>query len=126
MRLLVVAIVNLLRALLLALSLPGRLSARRRRPLFIRFRLEGDPTYRKGRRRGLGLLRRRREPDTVGSIQELGEALDTLADDPRVHGAVFELDGLTVSPAKRVAIAQLIEDFRSRRKRAIGYAVNTS
>ena len=126
MRLLFAALANLIRAFFFALSIPTRLLARRRRPEYVRFRLEGEPLYRKSRRRPFQLWRRRPEPDAVTSLEALHEELGLLAKDPRVKGALFEVEGLTVSPAKRLALAEEISAFRAAGKEAVGFAVTAS
>ena len=63
------ALVNGLLALLWALALPFRLFRREAPAVYVRFRLEGDPPYRKvrGARK---LFQLQTEPDTVGSLDE--------------------------------------------------------
>jgi len=126
MRLVFAALANLIRLFFLVLSWPFRLLAQRRRPWYVRFRLEEDPPYRKLKGRSLRLWRRKPEPASVTSIAELKWRLELLARDPRVKGALFELEGLSVSPAKRVAIAELIAAFRAKGKQAVGFCTSAS
>src|SRR3954468_6352903 len=104
LRALLSIIANGLLALLRALALPLRALRREPPAVYVRFRLEGDPPYRKvrGARR---LFQQQAEPDAVGSLDELSDRLDALCADPRVRGVVFELDELAVAPAKRHSLA---------------------
>ena len=117
------AISNLFIALFWVLGLPFRLFRREVPAVYVRFRLEGDPPYAKGR--GARLFQRP-EPDTVTSLDELSDRLDVLCADPRVRGVVFELQDLTVAPAKRHSLASLFQRVRRAGKEVVGYAVAAS
>ena len=121
LRALLVAIVNLLLAVGWLLSLPFRVLRREAPAVYVRFRLEGDPPYRKIP--GVRLFRRQ-EPDTVASLDELSSQIDHLRADPHVKGAVFELEDLAVAPAKRQSLAALFERLRAAGKEVWGYAAS--
>ncbi|MDQ3263058.1 MAG: S49 family peptidase [Myxococcota bacterium] len=123
MRPVIALIVNLFRLLFAVLGGPLRLLRRRRRVSYLHFRLEGDPPYRPGKRKGLSLFRKKAEPATVTSVAQLQQQLEEVARDPTVHGAMFDLETLEVAPAKREAIAALIRSFRAAGKKAVGFAV---
>jgi len=124
LRALFAAIANLLLALLWTLLLPLRLLRREAPAVHVRFRLEGDPPYRKVR--GAARLFDRPEPDSVGSLDELRGQLDVLCADPRVKGVVFELQDLAVAPAKRHSLAALFERLRRAGKEVVGYATSAT
>jgi protease-4 len=125
MRLVLVAIANLVLALLWLLALPFRLLRGADRPVYVRYRLEGDPPYRKVRGGGVRLFRRRREPEVVSSLDRLARELDVVCQDPRVLGVVFEVQDLEVAPAKRQAIALLLDRVRAAGKQVIAYSVSS-
>lgn len=126
MRLLLLTLYNLLRMLLTLLGMPARLLRRRYRPRYVRFRLTGDLPYRRSPRRGLRLFRSRIEPGTVTSLEQLREQLEVLGPDPAVKGVLFEVEELSVSVAKRQAIANLFAQARKAGKEVIAYAVTAS
>ena len=102
MRLLFVALANLLLLVRTLLGLPFRLLAARHRPTYIRFRLAGDPPYREPRRPRLRLGGPPRpEPATVTSLDAFREALELLAADPKVKGILLELEGLECRRPRR-------------------------
>lgn len=116
------AIANLVLALLWVLALPFRLF-RSDRPVYVRYRLEGDPPYRPGRGGGRArLFQPRKEPEVVASLDKLSRQLDVVCADPRVLGVVFEVQDLAVAPAKRQAVGILMERVRAAGKQVIGYA----
>ncbi len=121
-RFLAVLVRNLVVATFALLVLPGRAVRARRRPEWVRFKLAGDPPYRLVRRRWLQL--RRAEPEVVRSLEQLRTQLALLAADPRVKGAVFELDGFAGSAAKRASIALLFQTLRAAGKQVVGFAVS--
>ncbi|HVE81205.1 MAG TPA: signal peptide peptidase SppA [Myxococcales bacterium] len=120
-RALYAAIANLLLLAGWVLLLPFRAFRREPEAVYVRFRLEGDPPYRKVR--GSSLFQRS-EPDSVASLDQLSEQLDALAADPRVKGVVFELQDLAVAPAKRHSLAALFGRLRRAGKEVVGYAVS--
>ena len=117
------AIFNVVLAVLAILTLPLRLLRGRRRPEYVQFRLKGDPPYR--RRLGLGRrwLARREERGQVSSLEELSAQLSDLAGDPKVKGALFIIDDLSVPPAKREALAGLFEILRRAGKEVVAYGL---
>lgn len=123
-RLVFVALANLLLLVRSLLGLPFRLLAARHRPAFVRFRLSEDPPYRERRRPRLRLGGSRPEPATVSSLEAFQEALALLAKDSRVKGILLEIEGLTVSSAKKDVLVKLITDFRAAGKRVVGWAVS--
>jgi len=124
MRLLFVALANLLLGVWTLLGLPFRLLASRHRPVFVRFRLAGELSYRERRRARRWLSGSRPEPATVTSLQAFQEALGLLAGDPHVKGILLELEGLELASAKKDALVKLLTDFRAAGKRVVGWAVS--
>jgi protease-4 len=118
-------LVNFLVLVLTLLGLPLRLLRSRRRTRYVLFVLRGDPPHRQSLRRQWRLFSRR-DPTEVHSLAELRRQLMTLGRDPRVRGAVFKVDRLSIAPAKVDAIAQLLDGFRSRGKEVIGYAIHAA
>ncbi|MBI3183183.1 MAG: S49 family peptidase [Myxococcales bacterium] len=109
--------------LALALAfLPLRLLRLRARPAYVRFRIKGDPPYREAGRRRLFAFRQR-DPAQVTSLEALRRQLSVLRGDPKVRGAVFEVDGFRGPAAKREAISQLIAGLRGFGKEAVAFAV---
>jgi protease IV len=123
-RLVFVALANLLLLVRLLLGLPFRLLASRHRPAYVRFRLSGELPYRERRRPRLRLGGQRPEPATVSSLETFQEALGLLAKDERVKGILLEVEGLSVGPAKKDALVKLLADFRAAGKRVVGWAVS--
>lgn len=121
LRALFAAIANAFLALFWVLGLPFRLFRRESAAVYVRFRLEGDPPYRKTRR---ARLFQRTEPDAVGSLDELSDRLEVLCADPRVRGVVFELEDLAVAPAKRLGLGALFDRVRRAGKEVVGYATS--
>jgi protease IV len=115
------AVANLFLALFWVLALPFRAFRKEPAAVYVRFRLEGDPPYRKTR--GARLFKRT-EPDTVGSLDALSAQLDVLCADPRVRGVVFELEDLAVAPAKRLSLVALFDRVRRAGKEIVGYATS--
>ncbi|HYV43469.1 MAG TPA: signal peptide peptidase SppA [Myxococcaceae bacterium] len=115
------AVANAFLALFWALALPFRLFRREPAATYVRFRLEGDPPYRKTRS---ARFFQRTEPDAVGSLDELSARLDVLCADPRVRGVVFELEDLAVAPAKRHSLGALFDRVRRAGKEVVGYATS--
>lgn len=128
MRFLFIPLINLLVLLRVLLGLPFRLLGARSRPSHVRFRLAGNPPYRKPPRRSrlpLGLGGQGRpEPDTVTSLEGFREALELLARDARVKGILLVLEDLEVPPAKREVLVKLLGDFRAAGKRVVAWAVS--
>ncbi len=124
MRILFAALLNLVRLVLLLLTLPLRLLSRRRTPAYVQFRLRGDPPY----RRVLGLRRwlTRREKGQVSSLEELSAQLTALAGDPQVKGALFLLEDLAAPPAKREALTRLFAELRRAGKEVVAHALAAS
>ncbi len=123
-RLVFVALANLLLGVRTLLGLPFRLLAARHRPPFVRFRLSGDLPYREQRQRRFWPGGSRPEPATVSSLESFQEALGLLAKDPKVKGILLELEGLEVASAKKDALVKLLTDFRAAGKRVVGWAVS--
>jgi protease-4 len=124
LRLPFVALANLLLLVRTLLGLPFRLLAARHRPVFVRFRLAGDPPYREQRRNRWRLGGSSPEPATVLSLESFQEALGLLAKDARVKGILLELEGLQVASAKKDVLVKLLTDFRMTGKRVVGWAVS--
>jgi protease-4 len=124
MRLVFVALANLLLLVRTLLGLPFRLLASRQRPTFVRFRLSGELSYREQRKARRWLGGSRPEPATVTSLQSFQEALELLAKDPQVKGILLELEGLEVASAKKDMLVKLLTDFRAAGKRVVGWAVS--
>ncbi|MDY7231096.1 signal peptide peptidase SppA [Hyalangium rubrum] len=126
-RIVFVALANLLILVRYLLGLPFRLLASRHRPTHVRFRLAGDPPYRERRRAPLRLRLggSSLEPATVSSLESFQEALGLLAKDPRVKGILLELEGLEIGSAKKDALVKLLTDFRAAGKRVVAWAVST-
>src|SRR5512141_1487622 len=103
-RLVFVALANLVLLVRTVLGLPFRLLASRHRPSFVRFRLSGDVSYREQRRPRFRLGGSRPEPGTVTSLEAFQEALRLLARDERVKGILLELEGLEIGSAKKDAL----------------------
>ncbi|SES85039.1 signal peptide peptidase SppA [Stigmatella erecta] len=125
-RLVFVALANLLLLARTLLGLPFRLLASRHRPAYVRFRLSGDLPYRERRRPRWrwGLRSPPPEPATVSSLEAFREALGLLAKDPRVKGILLELEGLAVPSAKKDALVAQLQAFRAAGKRVVGWAVS--
>ncbi|MDC0707638.1 signal peptide peptidase SppA [Stigmatella sp. ncwal1] len=125
-RLVFVALANLLLLIRTLLGLPFRLLASRHRPAYVRFRLSGDMAYRERRRSRWrwGLRGAPPEPATVSSLESFREALGLLAKDPEVKGILLELEGLAVSSAKKDELVKQLLAFRSAGKRVVGWAVS--
>ncbi len=125
MRFILFPLLNLLRFVWLALTLPLRAFGASRRPEYVRFRLSGDPPWRRTGRRRLSLFQRT-DPAAVDSVETLRRQLEVLARDRRILGVVIELDGLETPPAKREALAEMFKVFRTSGKTVIGYGVSVS
>jgi protease-4 len=123
-RLVFVALANLLTLVWTLLGWPFRLLASRHRPAFVRFRLSEDPPYQERRRARLRLGGSRPEPATVSSLEAFQEALGLLAKDSKVKGILVEFEGLAVSSAKKDALVKLLTDFKASGKRVVGWAVS--
>jgi protease-4 len=123
-RIVFVALANLLLLVRLLLGLPFRLLASRHRPSYVRFRLAGELPYRERRLPRLRLGATRPEPATVSSLEAFKEALGLLARDERVKGILLELEGLSVGSAKKDALVKLLTDFRAAGKRVVAWAVS--
>ncbi|WP_224249859.1 signal peptide peptidase SppA [Hyalangium gracile] len=124
LRLVFVAIANLLLLVRTLLGLPFRLLASRHRPTYVRFRLAGDPPYREQRKSRFKLGGSSPEPGTVSSLESFQEALGLLARDAHVKGILLELEGLEVASAKKDVLVKLLTDFRAAGKRVVGWAVS--
>ena len=124
MRFVLIPLINLLQLVLSLLWLPVRLAARRRRPEYVKFRLSGDPPYRRLPRR-LRLFRRV-DSAAVQSIESLRRQVEVLGKDERLKGVIFVVDGLEVPPAKREAIAALFEQVRHAGKEVIGHGATVT
>lgn len=118
-------ILNLLQLALAVLFFPLRLAAIARRPEYVKFRLSGDPPYRRVGRPRLRWLRRP-DPAAVTSLELLRRQLERLRRDPRIRGVIFEVDGLEIPPAKREALAALFDGVRRAGKLVVGYGVTVS
>src|SRR5687768_7036603 len=125
MRYFFVGLVNLLKLFWAALRLPLRVGAARRGPEYVRYRLSGDPPYRRARRRGLRLFRKP-DPADVPSIETLRRQFEKLAADPVVRGVILEVDGLEVTSAKREALVGLFDVLRRAGKEIVGYGSSVS
>jgi protease-4 len=123
-RLVIVALANLLLLVRTLLGLPFRLLASRHRPSFVRFRLTGNPPYRERIKPRLRWGSSRPEPADVTSLQSFQEALDLLAGDPRVKGILLEIEGLEIPTAKKDVLVKLLTGFRAAGKRVVGWAVS--
>ncbi len=122
MRILVALLLNLVLLIKALLALPFRL-LRRRRALYVRFALRGDPPYRELARRRWRIFSKR-DPAEVRSLDELRRQLVDLSKDARVRGAVFFVEHLQITQAKADAIAALFEKLRAAGKEVIGYALH--
>ena len=107
------------------LFLPLRLAASSRRPEYVKFRLSGDPPYRRVRAPRWRLFRRS-DPAAVQSLETLRRQIEQLGRDRRVRGIIFEVDGLEISPAKRDAMTALFDHARRAGKQVLGYGVTVS
>lgn len=125
MRLLIAPLINLFKLLWTLLWLPVRLLGRGSRPEYVRFRLSGDPPYRRVVRRDLRVWKKS-DPAAIASLESLRRNLRRLSRDPSVRGVIFEVDGLEVSPAKRQALIELFGMVREQGKEVIGYGVSIS
>jgi len=125
MRLVFVALANLLLGVWTLLGLPFRLLASRQRPTYVRFRLAGELSYRERKKARRWLSGSSRpEPATVTSLLAFEEALGLLAKDPHVKGILLEIEGLEIATAKKDAVVKLLTDFRAAGKRVVGWAVS--
>lgn len=124
MRLVFVALANLLLLVRTLLGLPFRLLGSRHRPAFVRFRLTGDPPYRERSKVRLRWGGSRPEPADVTSLQSFQEALGLLAGDPKVRGILLEIEGLELPTAKKDVVVKLLTGFRAAGKRVVGWAVS--
>lgn len=125
MRLLIAPLINLFKLLWTLLWLPVRLLGRGSRPEYVRFRLTGDPPYRRLVRRDLRFWKKT-DPAAIPSLEVLRRSLRRVTSDPVVRGVIFEVDGLEVSPAKRQALVELFAFVRQQGKEIIGYGVSIS
>src|SRR5579883_3131616 len=92
---------------LLGWLFPGRW--RRSRPaIYVRFKLTGDPPYRRARVRRWP-WRPRPEPGTVESLTAFERHLRHIADDPQVKGVLLVVEGLRIAASKRDAIAAALD-----------------
>jgi protease-4 len=123
-RLVFVALANLLLLVRSLLGLPFRLLASRHRPAFVRFRLTGNPPYREQRKSRLRWGSSRPEPSDITSLQAFQEALELLAADPRVKGILLEIEGIELPLAKKDELVKLLTSFRAAGKRVVGWAVS--
>jgi protease-4 len=123
-RLVFVAVANLLLLVRALLGLPFRLLASRSRPTFIRFRLAGELPYRDERQSRFRLGGSSPEPATVTSLESFREALGHLAKDERVKGILLEVEELEVVSEKKDVLVKLLTDFRAAGKRVVGWAVS--
>lgn len=126
MRLLLAPVLNLLLLLLALLGLPLRLVRSRRRPRYVRFRLKGDPAYRFKLDRATRRLRQRAGRAAILALDRFGEQVRALAEDPAVKGVVLEVEGQSLSPAKRAVVISHLEGLRRANKVVVGHAVSAS
>lgn len=125
MRLLITPLVNLFKLLWALLWLPLRLFGVSGRPEYVRYRLTGDPPYRRTARRKMSFWRKS-DPAAVPSLETLRRQVAQLSKDPKVKGVIFAVDGLEVPPAKRDALAAIFQTLRAAGKEVIGYGVSIS
>ena len=123
LRPLVAALVNLVLLLAAAVRAPFLLLGRRRRVVYVRFLLKGDPPYRQPFQRRWPWRRERHAPGQVTSLHLLDEALEALAGDPRVKGVIVEVEDLEMTAGKRAWVAGRLAAFRERGKEVVGTAV---
>ncbi len=126
MRLLLAPVVNLFKLLWALLFLPLRALGAGKGPQWVRFRLSGELPFRRAPSRDLSRFWRRPDPAAVLSIESLRRQLRRLAGDPKLRGVVFEVDGLTVSPAAREALLRLFDSLRAAGKEVVGCGVTVS
>lgn len=125
MRFLFVALANLLLLVRTLLGLPFRLLAARGRPEYVRFLLTDNPPYRERRRSPRRWFSSRRwEPGTISSLQSFREALELLAQDPRLKGILLRLESVRLPASKREELVRLLQEFRARGKRVVAWAVS--
>lgn len=125
MRLLFVALANLLLLVRTLLGLPFRLLAARDRSEYVRFVLADNPPYRERRRSPRRWFSSRRwEPGTISSLQSFREALELLAQDPRLKGILLRLESVRLPASKREELVRLLQEFRARGKRVVAWAVS--
>ena len=91
----------------------------RRPPDYIVFILEG--AYPELRAPNAGFLRKRLFPDRL-SLQELGEQLEAVQQDPRVTGVILHLGGLKLSAAQVQTVRGFITRLRWSGKRVISWS----
>ena len=125
MRFILLPLFNVIRLVWLVLTAPLRALGASRRPEHVRFRLTGDPSWRRSPRRRLALFQRT-DPAAVDSLESLRRQLEVLAKDPRVLGVIIEVDGLEAPPAKRDALAEMFKALRTAGKKVVGYGVSVS
>ena len=104
-----------------AFWLVGNLIRRLRKPPdYVVFVLEGK--YPELRTRKTGFLQRRLFPDARLSLQELGEQLRAVQQDPRISGVVLHLRSLQLPAAQAQTIRGLIAQLRSSGKRVVAWS----
>ncbi|RKH03517.1 signal peptide peptidase SppA [Corallococcus sp. CA047B] len=123
LRLPFVLLANLFLGLRLLLGLPFRVMAVRQRPAWVRFRLAGSLPYRPRRGPRFRLGGPPVEPATVTSLEDFGRALRILAGDAKVEGILLEVEGLSLTDARREALLALLSDFQAAGKRVVSWAV---
>jgi len=98
----------------------GNLLRRMRRPAdYVVFILEG--AYPELRAPRAGFLTKRLFPDRL-SLQELGEQLQAVQQDPRVAGVILHLHSLKLSAAQAQTIRDFVAQLRSSGKRVIAWS----
>lgn len=124
MRPIIAGLVNLL--LVLGRILRWPLRSLRSRPEWVRIRLRGALPYRELPRpkRLQRMLQKPPAPSDVSSLHALDRLLTRLAKDARVKGIVLQLEDLSLTPAKRLAIREALVRFRAEGKRVTGWAVS--
>lgn len=126
MRMLWALVLNVFLVLLWILRAPLVLlgSFRRRSPVdYVQLRLKGELPYRaSSRRRRFLNPRGPTEPDLVPSIEALSQALDELGRDRTLKGIVLVVEGFEGPVAKREAVQALLERFKAKGKRVVGFA----
>jgi len=116
-------IVNLIKGVFALLGTPFRLFSLHRRPRWVRFRLRGDPPYRKDRKPRFQIGARKKDLGDVPSLHELAQRVAFVCKDPKALGIVFQVEELELSPAKREALIALFGDVRKAGKKVIAHVV---
>ncbi len=125
MRLLLAPLLNLFKLLWTVLFLPLRAIGAGKGPRWVRFRLSGDLPFRRAPARDFRFWRKT-DPAAVHSIESLRRQLRRLASDEKLRGVIFEVDGLSVSPARRDALVRLFDVLRRAGKEVVGYGGSVS